>query len=48
MLLFIMQEVHRIGDPLLGIIIPGIILIISFILTWLLYRKFSRQDTNKS
>jgi hypothetical protein len=48
MLLILLQDSQRIGDPSLGIIIPGFILIISFLLTWWLYRKFSRQDTKKS
>jgi len=39
----ILQTAGRIGSPVLGIIIPATILLISFILTWLLYRHFSRQ-----
>lgn len=38
---FLLQT-ERIGDPLLGIVIPAIILVISVILTWLLYKKFSK------
>lgn len=34
---------ERIGDPALGIIIPGLVLLISIILTWLLYKKFSSK-----
>jgi TRAP-type C4-dicarboxylate transport system permease large subunit len=32
-----------IGSPLLGIIIPGVVLVISFVVTWLLYRHFSKH-----
>lgn len=34
----------QIGPPVLGIIIPAAILVVSFLLTWILYRKFSRKD----
>ena len=37
----------KIGDPLLGIIIPGIILLISMLLTWALYKRFSKKSTDK-
>jgi hypothetical protein len=36
------QVTQRIGDPSLGIIVPAIILFISSLVTWLLYKKFSR------
>ena len=39
----ILQAVQRIGDPLLGIIIPGLILLLSFVLTLLLIRYFDRS-----
>lgn len=42
LLLIIQQEIERIGDPSLGIIIPSIILIISTLLTWMLYKRFSK------
>lgn len=29
--------------PLVGILLPGAILILSFLLTWMLYRRFSRR-----
>lgn len=32
---------ERIGSPVLGIIIPAVILSISIITTWMLYKKFS-------
>jgi hypothetical protein len=34
---------QRIGHPVLGVIIPALILLVSFISTWLLYRYFTRQ-----
>lgn len=33
----------RIGDPALGWIIPGIVFLVSFILTWMIYRHFSKK-----
>lgn len=29
--------------PIAGILIPGVVLCISFLLTWLLYRHFSKH-----
>lgn len=40
MLLF---ETQRIGDPILGIFIPAIVLLISTLLPILLYKKFSKK-----
>ena len=34
--------IARIGSPLLGIVIPAVVFLISFVLTGLLYRHFSR------
>lgn len=39
----ILTEVVRIGHPLLGILIPGGVLLLSVVLTWVLYRKFSKD-----
>lgn len=36
------EQAQRIGDPLLGIIIPAIILGLSVFFTWLLYKRFSK------
>ncbi len=36
-------QTTRIGKPILGVIIPLAIFIISFIVTWMLYRHFSKQ-----
>ena len=33
----------RLGSPILGIIIPAVVFAISFVLTWVLYRHFSRH-----
>ena len=41
--LLLLQQAERVGDPLFGIIIPGIVLLISFILTWMLYKRFSKK-----
>ena len=38
----LIAQAARIGTPVLGIVIPGIVFIVSFILTWLLYRHFSK------
>ncbi len=35
---------ERIGSPLYGIIIPGFILIVSFIVTWMMYKHFSKHS----
>lgn len=43
MFLVILTEMVRIGHPILGILIPGGILLLSIMLTWLLYRKFSKD-----
>ncbi|MDZ7263565.1 MAG: hypothetical protein ONB16_03195 [candidate division KSB1 bacterium] len=32
-----------IGSPLLGIILPTVIFLISFVVTWLLYKHFSSK-----
>ncbi len=39
-----MGEVTRIGSPVLSVIIPAIVLGISIVATWLLYRHFSTKD----
>lgn len=36
------QTTERIGGPWLGVVIPAILLILSFGVTWLLYKHFSR------
>jgi len=42
-IIIISQTVQRIGSPILGIIIPAVIFIISIVVTWLLYRHFTKQ-----
>ena len=42
MILLLMQAV-RIGSPSLGIIIPSLIFIIAFVVTWILYKHFSKN-----
>lgn len=39
---FLLQAT-RVGSPILGIIIPAMIFIISVVVTWMLYRHFSRH-----
>lgn len=39
----ILAQVTRIGTPFLGVLIPLLVLAFSFIVTWLLYRHFSKQ-----
>ena len=43
-LMLMLNQNTRIGDPVLGIIIPGIILLISMVLTWTLYKRFSKKE----
>ncbi len=43
MFFVILTEMVRIGHPILGILIPGGILLLSIMLTWWLYRKFSKD-----
>ena len=33
----------RIGNPILGWIIPALVFVLSFVLTWMLYRHFSQK-----
>ena len=33
----------RIGHPALGWIIPAVVFVVSFVLTWMLYRHFSQK-----
>ncbi len=39
----LIAQATRIGAPFLGVIIPLLVLAISFVVTWLLYRHFSKQ-----
>ncbi len=34
---------HRYGAPIFGYIMPGIIFLISFVVTYLLYRHFTKE-----
>ena len=34
----------RIGKPVLGVIIPLSVLMVSFVVTWILYKHFSRHS----
>jgi hypothetical protein len=39
----IVQPPTRLGSPWLGVVIPGVIFVVSFVLTWMLYKHFSRR-----
>ncbi len=39
----LLAQSSRIGAPILGVIIPLLVLAVSFVVTWLLYRHFSKQ-----
>jgi hypothetical protein len=36
-------EPTPIGSPMLGVWIPAVVLLVSFVLTWMLYKHFSRR-----
>ena len=33
----------RLGSPILGLVIPAAVFLVSFVLTWFLYRHFARN-----
>jgi len=37
------QVLPRVGKPILGLIIPGLVFLISFLLTYLLYQHFVKE-----
>jgi hypothetical protein len=39
----LLTSAKAIGSSSLGIIIPALIFVVSFLATWLLYRHFSKQ-----
>jgi hypothetical protein len=43
MLIILLQALERIGSPVMGILIPGLILLLSIVLTWMLYIRFSEK-----
>lgn len=44
--MILLQQLPRIGSPILGYIIPAAIFGISFLVAWILYRRFTRQLQN--
>ena len=42
------QQMPRIGSPILGYVIPAVIFVISFLVAFLLYRKFTREMEDSS
>ena len=41
--MILLQTAQRLGHPALGWLIPGVVFLVSFVLTWMLYRHFSRK-----
>lgn len=39
--LLLLQETQRIGSPVLGIVIPAVILVVACWVTWALYKHFA-------
>jgi hypothetical protein len=35
-------QATRIGSPALGVVIPAAVFLVSFVLTWMLYKHFAR------
>ena len=48
LLLLMVHAPQRIGSPILGIVIPAVILLISCWVTWALYKHFSEGDDGGS
>lgn len=44
MIHFILLQTTRIGAPILGVIIPALIFLLSFIVTYLLIRHFMKNS----
>ncbi len=44
MVALLVQAPQRIGSPILGLVIPAVILLISCWVTWALYKHFSKED----
>ncbi|MGH9859343.1 MAG: hypothetical protein ACRD5F_04885 [Candidatus Acidiferrales bacterium] len=42
-MMLLVAAAQRLGHPALGWIIPGAIFVVSFVLTWMVYRHFSRK-----
>lgn len=40
---FALSDPEPIGDPALGIVIPALIFVVSFVAAWMLHRHFSKQ-----
>jgi TRAP-type C4-dicarboxylate transport system permease small subunit len=44
--MILLQQLPRIGSPILGYIIPALIFAFSFFVAWALYKRFTRQLQN--
>ncbi|MFB0515726.1 MAG: hypothetical protein ACETWG_03870 [Candidatus Neomarinimicrobiota bacterium] len=42
-MIVIVLQASRVGSPVLGVIIPLVVFVVSFIVTWALYKHFSRR-----
>ena len=40
--LLLVEQPQRIGSPIIGIVVPAVILVISCIVTWALYKHFAK------
>ncbi|MGH9792102.1 MAG: hypothetical protein ACRD5W_12905 [Candidatus Acidiferrales bacterium] len=43
-MMLLVATVQRLGHPALGWIVPGAIFVVSFVLTWMVYKHFSRKS----
>ncbi|MGH9796057.1 MAG: hypothetical protein ACRD5G_14915 [Candidatus Acidiferrales bacterium] len=43
-MMLLVGAAQRLGHPALGWIIPGAIFVLSFVLTWMVYKHFSRRS----
>jgi hypothetical protein len=41
--ILLLAEAQRLGHPALGWIVPGAVFLLSFALTWMVYRHFSQK-----
>ena len=40
--LILLQQTERIGSPVMGIVVPAVILLVSCVVTWALYKHFAK------
>jgi hypothetical protein len=44
----LLQETSQAVDYTVGIIVPGVVFVVSFLVAWLLYRHFSKEAAETS